>query len=128
MPPNFFETPLTSSTVPVALSGIRNEGSGKPWWILRWLMAAASSDAGQNRRCSVAQIPTRPAGEYSTKATKISPNQSSQFGVQIENSSRNRMKNSAPSAGPSRLRMPPITTIASSSPENGTDTASAETR
>ncbi len=47
MPPNFFETPLTSSTVPVALSGIRNEGSGKPWWILRWLMAAASSDAGQ---------------------------------------------------------------------------------
>ena len=38
------------------------------------------------------------------------------------------MKNSAPSAGPSMLRMPPITTIASSSPENGTDTASAETR
>ena len=38
------------------------------------------------------------------------------------------MKNNAPSAGPSMLRMPPITTIAKSSPENGTDTASAETR
>ena len=63
-----------------------------------------------------------------TKNTKISPNHSSQFAVQIENSSRNRMKNSAPSAGPSMLRMPPITTIASSSPENGTETASAETR
>ena len=73
-------------------------------------------------------MPTSPSGEYSTKPTKISPNQSSQFAVQIENSSRNRMKNSAPSAGPSMLRMPPITTIASSSPENGTETASAETR
>ncbi len=38
------------------------------------------------------------------------------------------MKNSAPIAGPSMLRMPPITTIASNSPENGTETASAETR
>src|ERR1700675_2481728 len=91
-------------------------------------MAAASSGAGHQRRASVAQMPTSPPGEYSTKATKISPNQSSQFGVQIENNSRNRMKNSAPSAGPSMLRMPPITTIASSSPENGTETASAETK
>ncbi len=73
-------------------------------------------------------MPTRPPGEYSTKPTKISPNQSSQSDVQIENSSRNRMKNSAPSAGPSMLCMPPITTIASNSPENGTETASAETR
>jgi len=31
-------------------------------------------------------------------------------------------------AGPSMLCMPPITTIASSSPENGTETASADTR
>ena len=38
------------------------------------------------------------------------------------------MKNSAPIAGPSMLRMPPITTIASNSPEKGTETASAETR
>ena len=73
-------------------------------------------------------MPTRPSGEYSTKPTKISPNHNSQFGVQIENNSRNRMKNSAPIAGPSMLRMPPITTIASSSPANGTATASAETR
>src|SRR3981189_765579 len=91
-------------------------------------MAAASSGAGHQRRLSVPKIPTRPPGEYITKATKINPNQSSQFGVQIENNSRNRMKNSAPSAGPSMLRMPPITTIASNSPENGTETASAETR
>src|SRR4029077_2667723 len=77
---------------------------------------------------SVAQMPTRPPGEYSTKATKISPNHNSQFGVQIENNSRNNMKNSAPIAGPSMMRMPPITTIASNSPENGTETASAETR
>ncbi len=91
-------------------------------------MAADSSGAGHQRRPSVPQMPTRPPGEYITKATKVSPNQSSQFGVQIENSSRNRMKNSAPSAGPSMLRMPPITTMASSSPEKGTDTASAETR
>src|SRR6202042_3551725 len=91
-------------------------------------MAAASSGAGRQRRLNVAQMPTRPPGEYSTKATKIRPNHNSQFGVQIENNSRNTMKNSAPSAGPSMLRMPPITTIASNSPENGTDTASAETR
>ena len=73
-------------------------------------------------------MPTRPPGEYSTKATKTRPNHNSQFAVQIENNSRNRMKNSAPIAGPSMLRMPPITTIASSSPEKGTDTASADTR
>jgi len=69
-----------------------------------------------------------PPGEYSTKPTKISPNQNSQSPVQIDSSSRNRMKNSAPSAGPSRVCMPPITTIASSSPDSGTDTASADTR
>ena len=31
------------------------------------------------------------------------------------------MKNSAPSAGPRKLRIPPITTMAISSPENATD-------
>ena len=41
------------------------------------------------------------------------------LGVDADRNSRNRMKNSAPSAGPRKLRMPPITTIASSSPENG---------
>ena len=77
---------------------------------------------------SVVQMPTSPSGENITKPTKVRPNHSSQFGVQIENSSRNRMKNRAPSAGPSMLRMPPITTIASNSPAKGTETASAETR
>jgi hypothetical protein len=48
------------------------------------------------------------------------------LGVQIDRNSRNRMKNSAPSAGPRKLRMPPITTIASSSPENATEIGSAE--
>ena len=91
-------------------------------------MAAASSGAGRQRRCSCAQMPTRPLGEKITKPTKIKPNQSSQSAVQIENNSRNRMKNSAPKAGPSRLRMPPMTTMASSSPENGTETPSADTR
>ena len=38
------------------------------------------------------------------------------------------MKNSAPSAGPRKLRMPPITTIASSSPENATEIGSAEAK
>ena len=36
------------------------------------------------------------------------------------------MKNSAPSAGPRKLRMPPITTMASRSPENDTEIGSAE--
>ena len=40
--------------------------------------------------------------------------------------SRNSTKNSAPSAGPRKERMPPITTIASSSPENATEIGSAE--
>ena len=56
------------------------------------------------------------------------PNQSSQFGVQIENSSRNMMKKSAPKAGPRMWRMPPITTIASNSPESAIEVPSAETR
>ena len=38
------------------------------------------------------------------------------------------MKNSAPSAGPRKLRMPPITTIAMSSPEKATDSGSAEAK
>ena len=38
------------------------------------------------------------------------------------------MKNSAPSAGPRKLRMPPITTMASSSPENCTEIGSAEAK
>src|SRR5258706_3502004 len=91
-------------------------------------MAAASSGAGHQRRLSVPKMPTRPPGEYITKAPKISPNQSSQFGVQIQNSSRNRMTNRAPSPGPSLLRLQPIPAIASHSPENGTETASPETR
>jgi hypothetical protein len=54
-------------------------------------MAAASSGGGRQRRCSFAQMPTRPLGEYSTKPTNTSPNQRSQLAVHIENSSRNRM-------------------------------------
>ena len=45
---------------------------------------------------------------------------------QIDRNSRNRMKNSAPSAGPRKLRMPPITTMARSSPEKATEIGSAE--
>ena len=37
-------------------------------------------------------------------------------------------RTATPSAGPRMWCMPPITTIASNSPENGTETASAETR
>ena len=54
-------------------------------------MAAASSGGGRQRRCSFAQMPINPPGEYSTKPVKIRPNQSSQLEVQIENNSRNRM-------------------------------------
>ena len=38
------------------------------------------------------------------------------------------MKNSAPSAGPRKLRIPPITTMAMSSPENATESGSAEAK
>ena len=38
------------------------------------------------------------------------------------------MKNSAPSAGPRKLRMPPITTMAISSPEKATASGSAEAK
>ena len=38
------------------------------------------------------------------------------------------MKNSAPSAGPRKLRMPPMTTIASSSPEKATASGSADAK
>ena len=62
-------------------------------------------------------MPTRPVGEKTMKPTNKRPNQNSQFWVQIERNSRKRMKNNAPIAGPRRLRMPPITTIARSSPE-----------
>ena len=62
------------------------------------------------------------------KPTNSRPKNNSQFGVQIERNSRNRMKNSAPSAGPRNERMPPITTIARSSPENATEIGSAEAK
>ena len=38
------------------------------------------------------------------------------------------MKNNAPSAGPRKLRMPPITTMATSSPEKDTASGSAEAK
>ena len=62
------------------------------------------------------------------KPTNSRPNQNSQCGVQIDRNSRNRMKNRAPSAGPRKLRIPPITTMAMSSPENATDSGSAEAK
>ena len=62
------------------------------------------------------------------KPTNSRPNQNSQFAVQIDRNSRKRMKNSAPSAGPRKLRMPPITTIASSSPEKAMPNGSAEAK
>ena len=62
------------------------------------------------------------------KPTNSRPNQNSQCTVQIERNSRNRMKNRAPSAGPRKLRIPPITTMAMSSPENATESGSAEAK
>jgi hypothetical protein len=38
------------------------------------------------------------------------------------------MKNNAPRAGPRKLRIPPITTIATSSPENATASGSADAK
>src|SRR3974390_1130477 len=58
-------------------------------------MAALSSGAERQRCFSCAQMPTKPLGEKITKQTKIRPNQSSQSAVQIEKSSRNRIKNKA---------------------------------
>ena len=59
------------------------------------------------------------------KPTKMRPNHSSQLSVHIENSSRNSRKNTAPTAGPRKLCMPPMTTMASNSPEKCTAVDSA---
>ena len=128
MPPKCLDTLSTSSSVPVCTGGRRNAGKGSPSMILRALIAAASSSGGFQRRINWAQMPISPPGEYITKPTNTSPNQNSQLELQIESSSRNRTKNTEPRAGPRMLCMPPMTTMASISPENATDTASADTR
>ena len=45
------------------------------------------------------------------KAMNKRPNQNSQFAVHMDRNSRNSTKNSAPSAGPRKERMPPMTTM-----------------
>ena len=62
------------------------------------------------------------------KPTNSSPKKNSQCGVQIDRNSWNSRKKSAPSAGPRKERMPPMTTIARSSPEKATDSGSAEAK
>ena len=95
----------------------------------RAAMAAASAAAlGRKGRSRRSATPTRPVGENRMKPTKSRPKTSSQFSVQIERNSRKRMKNSAPIAGPSRLRIPPITTMARSSPEKAMLKGSAEAK
>src|SRR5205814_1960217 len=106
----------------------RNAGSDTPCSIARAAIAAASTTFGLIGSVSRCQTPTRPVGENTTNATNSKPKYSSQFGVQIDKYSRNRMKNSAPSAGPSRLRIPPMITIASNSPENETAVGSADAK
>src|SRR5512141_3370643 len=71
-------------------------------------------------------MPTRPVGENTTKATNNSPKNSSQSSVSRDSESRKITKNSAPNAGPRKDRMPPMITIASSSPENATEIGSAD--
>jgi hypothetical protein len=73
-------------------------------------------------RCTT---PTSPVGEKTMKATNSRPNQSSQFSVRRDRKSRKMTKKNAPSAGPRKLLMPPMMTIASNSPENATEIGSA---
>ena len=128
VPPNDLVSPCARRTGPSARrAGTRNSGSGSAERV-RPDIAAASS--GRARKGAIARraTPTRPSGENTMKATKSRPNQNSQCGVQIDRNSRNSRKNSAPSAGPRNERMPPITTIARSSPEKATDSGSAEAK
>ena len=54
-------------------------------------MAAASIVCGRIGSVKRCQTPTSPVGENTTKPTNKSPKKNSQFGVQIERYSRNRM-------------------------------------
>jgi len=59
-----------------------------------------------------------PSGCQSTITTNSSPYQSSQVSVAAPSTSRARMKNSAPIAGPQKLtRPPPIRTIITTKPD-----------
>ena len=82
--------------------------------------------AGRSQRITRSPMPTRPAGESRMKPTNTRPKNNNQFSVYCDRYSRNSRKNSAPTKGPAKLRMPPISTIASSSPDSGTDSISAE--
>src|SRR5262245_59703339 len=72
--------------------------------------------------------PPKPVGENTMKPTNNRPKHDSQYDAQNDRNSRNRMKNNAPSAGPRKLRIPPITTIATSSPANATASGSADAK
>ncbi len=129
MPPKLFASSRAISTG--SSDGLRAAsaaGSGASCAIARPAIAAASTSRLRNGLSTRSATPTRPVGENTMKPTKSRPKNNSQFGVQIERNSRNRIKNSAPSAGPRNERMPPITTIARSSPENATEIGSAEAK
>ena len=120
MPPNAFAKSFAARTTsPPRCSGCRNAGSDTPCSIARAAIAAASTTFGLIGSVNRCQTPTSPVGENTTKATNRRPKYSSQFGVQIDKYS---------SAGPSKLRMPPMITIASISPENAMAVGSADAK
>ncbi len=91
-------------------------------------MAASVSSFLRKGAMIRSATPIRPVGEKTMKPTKSSPKNRSQLEVKSDRYSRNSMKNSAPSAGPMKERMPPITTMARSSPENWMAIGSAEVK
>ena len=88
--------------------------------------ASPVASAGAAARCARRSAPARdachspamPSGCHSTITMNSRPYQSSQVSVYAPSTSRARMKNSAPIAGPQKLtRPPPISTIMTTKPD-----------
>ena len=116
-------------TVGRACASASAAGSGASCAISRPAIAAASTCAlAERREQALGDADEAGRREHDEADEQEAEEQAASSAVQIERNSRNRMKNSAPSAGPRNERMPPMTTIASSSPENATEIGSAEAK
>ena len=92
MPPKAFARSRASSTTPPSCGAcFRNAGSGTPCSMARADIAAASTTLGLNGSVTRRHMPTSPVGEKTMKPTNSKPKYSSQFGVQIDRYSWNRM-------------------------------------
>ena len=92
VPPKLLRSAWASSTTSdEAASGCRNAGNVASATMLRPDIAAATVGSRRIGALTRRQTPTSPVGENTTKPTKSNPKNNSQFGVQIERYSRNRM-------------------------------------